>query len=127
MDYEKWNDSTVWQIVNSTGIAVLFSLLSAVLFSLLLGFAPLSDRVILPVCIALRTVAIFLGSLFGIRGEKGWMKGLVAGILTAMATRTLFSALSGDWSGGLGVLIDLFFGAAIGTICGVLALNIKER
>ena len=127
MDQERYSSSLVWQIVKGTALAAVFSTAFAVIFSLITGFLNVPEKAVLPVCIFLKTLAILLGAVCSVKGEKGWLKGLILGLLCAMLTRGLFSAISGDWSGGLGVLIDLIFGGAVGVISGMIAVNLRRN
>ena len=78
------------QIAKAVLLSILFCLAAVLIFSLILKFANLSDSVVKPVNQCIKAFAILFGCFFGIRGEKGWLKGLVAGLLTVMLTYLVF-------------------------------------
>ena len=76
--------------------------------------------------VAAKTLSLLLGALLSFRGEKGWLKGLVAGLLFSALTCFLFSALSGAAS-GVRILWEVLLGAAGGTVCGVISAVVRSR
>ena len=76
--------------------------------------------------VAAKTLSLLLGALFSFRGEKGWLKGLTAGILFSALTCFLFSAVSAA-SAGAHIFLELLFGAAGGAVCGIIAAVSRSR
>lgn len=114
------------QIVKAVVLSTLFCLAAVLIFSLVLRFADLSDRVIRPVNQFIKAFAVLFGCLFSIKGEKGWIKGLVSGILTVMLSYLVFAVVGGDFSLSWLIFAELAFGAAIGALSGVVAVNLRE-
>lgn len=110
-----------FEILKAVLFALLFCVAYVVIFAVVLRFVNLSDTVIKCVNQCFKALAILLGCLLAVRGEKGWLKGLVVGIFFIMLTELIFSLLAG----GLGNLLalDLCFGAVVGLICGIIAVN----
>ena len=71
----------VFSIVKGALFSVAFSLLSAIVFAVILRAGSISDKVIYPVNQAIKVVAVALGTLLFVRGEKGWLKGGAIGLI----------------------------------------------
>ena len=110
------------QIAKAVLLSVLFCLAAVLIFSLVLKFASLSESVIKPVNQCIKALAI----LFALRGEKGWLKGLAAGILTVMLTYLVFAMVGGDFSLSWLILAELAFGAVAGALSGIVAVNVHH-
>ncbi|MFR5102294.1 MAG: TIGR04086 family membrane protein [Christensenellaceae bacterium] len=114
------------QIAKAVLLSVLFCLAAVLIFSLVLKFASLSESVIKPVNQCIKALAILFGCFFALRGEKGWLKGLAAGILTVMLTYLVFAMVGGDFSLSWLILAELAFGAVAGALSGIVAVNVHH-
>ena len=115
------------QIVKAVVLAVLFCLVPVLIFSLVLKFASLSDSVIKPVNQFIKVFAILFGCFFALRGEKGWLKGIAAGLLTVMLTYLVFAMVGGDFSMSWLIVAELAFGAVAGLLSGIIAVNVRPE
>ena len=115
------------QIVKSVLLSVLFCAAAVLIFSLVLKFANLSDSVIKPVNQFIKAFAILFGCFFGLRGEKGWLKGLISGILTVMLTYLVFAMIGGDFAFSWLIFAELAFGAVAGVLSGIVAVNVHHN
>lgn len=113
-------------IVKAVGFALAFSLLSVVIFAVVLQTTSLGERAIYPINQTIKGVAIALGVLLFIRGEKGWLKGIGAGLLFTALSYLAFSAIGGDFSLSWLILLELFLAALVGAISGSLAVNLHR-
>lgn len=116
----------VLQIVKATCAAVIFSLAFVLVFTLIIQLASLSSAVIKPVNQIFKVIAIAVGGLLFIRGEKGLIKGLIYGVCAVLVTYLLFSAISGSFAVTAFFALEILLGGAAGAISGVLAVNIKR-
>ena len=115
-----------FSVVKATGFALAFSLLSAVIFAVILQTTSLGEGAIYPVNQTVKGIAIALGVLFFVRGEKGWLKGVSAGLLFTALSYLAFSAIGGDFSLSWLILLELFIAALVGAISGSLAVNLRR-
>ena len=115
-----------FSIVKATGFALAFSLLSAVIFAVILQTTSLSERVIYPINQTIKGISIALGVLFLVRGEKGWLKGGVVGLLFTALAYLALSAIGGDFSLGWLILLEVLIAALVGAISGSLAVNLRR-
>ena len=103
-----------------------FSLLLAIVFAVILRAGSISDKVIYPVNQAIKVVAVALGTLLFVRGEKGWLKGGVIGLIFTALSYLAFSALGGDFSLSWLIIAELAVGFFSGALSGILAVNVKR-
>ena len=122
------NDVTVsmFQIIKSVALALAFSLLSTVILATVLLCTPLPDTVIYPVNQVIKALAIALGTISCIRGEKGFIKGGVVGVLFTALSFLAFSAIGGDFSLSWLILLETLLAVIIGALCGALAVNMRR-
>ncbi len=113
------------QIAKAVVLSLLFCLAAVLIFSLILKFASLSDSVVKPVNQCIKAFAILFGCFFAIRGEKGWLKGLAAGILTVMLSYLIFAMIGGDFALSWLIFAELAFGAVAGVLSGIVAVNVR--
>ncbi len=119
-------DHAIFSIVKGAGIALVSSLFLAVVFACILQYGKLSQEVVYPVNQAVKVVAIALGVLLSVRGEKGWLKGgAVGGLFTALSYLA-FSALGGDFSLSWLAFLELGLGLVSGALCGIIAVNVRS-
>ena len=125
------NQSTVgngfFQVLKGAGFALAFSLLASVVFANVVRFTPLPDSVIYPVNQTVKSVAVCLGTLLFVRGEKGFFKGGGVSLLFTALSYLAFSAFGGDFS--LSWLIFAEFAVALltGTVSGAVAVNLRRN
>jgi putative membrane protein (TIGR04086 family) len=118
--------TVAFQVVKSALASLAVCVLGALTFALVLRFAPIPDKAILPVNETLKAAAIFLGALIFIKGDKGLLKGTLVGVFTIMLSYLAFSALGGDFSLSWLIIVELFFGAIVGGASGIFAVNFKS-
>lgn len=123
------NDVTenMFQIIKSVAIALAFSFLCAVVFAAVLRWTALPDTVIYPVNQVVKVLAIALGVLTFVRGEKGFLKGGAAGALFIALSYLAFSAIGGDFSASWLLALEAAVGVTVGALCGALAVNMRRE
>ncbi len=120
------NVSFPFQVLKAVLFSLAFALVSTFIFALLLRFTPMPDGAVKPVVAVLKALCVILGVFLFVRGEKGLLKGAVAGGFCMLATRLLFSAFCGYFAGGFLIALDLLIGVIAGGVCGVIAVNLKR-
>ena len=115
-----------FSIVKGTALSVAVSLLGVIIFAVILRTCALPDKIIYPVNQTIKAVAVILGVLCFISGEKGWMKGGVTGLLFTALSYLVFSVIGGDFSLSWLIFTELFVGAFVGMLSGIIAVNIKR-
>ena len=117
---------TAFQIIKSVGISLVFSLFLSVAIACALRFFSVSEKVIYPINQGVKVLAVFVGCLAGVRGEKGLIKGLVAGLLFTALSYLAFSALGGDFSLSWLIFVEVGVAFLAGALSGILAVNLKR-
>ena len=118
--------SNIFQIVRAVLFAAVCAFLSTVLFAVVLNLTSLSDKIILPVNVVIRVISIFIGCLFTLRGEKGWLRGGAVGVLFTFVSGLLFAMLGGDFSLSWLLAVEVAFGFIVGALAGIFAVNFKQ-
>ena len=113
-----------FQIVKGGVLSLLFSVLFTLLFSLILLLFSLPDAVILPINQTLKVLSIALAVFFSVRDEKGWLKGLLIGVIATMLTTFAFSFLGGGLSFSWLIFAEIAYCAAAGAAMGMVSVNV---
>lgn len=117
---------SIVQIAKATLCAVVFSLIYVLVFTLIIQLTQLSSTVIKPVNQVFKIVAIALGSLLFIRGQKGYIKGAIAGLCTVIVNYLVFSIIGGSFALEWTFLLEIVLCAAAGMVTGIIAVNLKK-
>ena len=120
------NFDGAFSIVKGALFSMAFSLLLAIVFAVILRMGAISDGVIYPINQVIKVVAVALGVLLFVRGEKGWIKGGVIGLVFTALSYLLFSAIGGDFSLSWMIIIELAVGFFSGALSGIIAVNLKR-
>lgn len=121
------NDEIGFSCVLKGAVAALvFAIVSAIIFAAILTAIGGSDTVIYPINQTLKALAVAIASVFFVRGEKGWLKGGGIGLLFSAFAYPIFSALCGDFSIGAWVFLELFIAFLVGALGGILAVNLRR-
>lgn len=115
------------QIAKAACAAVIFSLVYALLFTLVIQLFSLPSSAIAPVNQVFKVIAIAFGGLLFIREDRGLVKGAVYGVCADVLTFLLFSAISGGFSVGWIFIIELLIAAVVGAVTGIIAVNLKKQ
>lgn len=119
-------ETAIFTIVKSTGLALAFSLLSAIVFAVVLQGSAMGNGGVYTVNQVLKAISIAVGVFAFTRGEKGWLKGGCTGLLFTGLSYLAFSALGGDFSLGWLIIAELAVAFFVGAISGALCVNLKK-
>lgn len=116
-------------VLKGSLIALSISLIAVLIFAFVLRFLSIPDGAIKPVNQVIKTFSILVGVFMGLRKSKemGLISGLVIGIVYTVLSFVAFSALYGNFEFTRALVNDLLFGAIIGGICGVIAVNFRKK
>ncbi len=113
-------------VIKGVLTALVISVLFSIFFAVVLRVASVPDKAIYPVNQTVKVLAAFLGALFFVRGEKGWRKGLLVGVLFFALSYVTFSTVGGTFALSPLVLAELVFTALGGVIGGILGVNLRR-
>lgn len=116
----------VLQILKALGVILLFCMAAVLLFAFIVKTAALEANVISPVNRIIKAAAVFLGSMLFVKDNGGWWKGAIIGFFAVLSTKLLFSCIAWEFCWDWTILPELLFGALVGLISGVIAVNIHR-
>ena len=88
----------ILQIIKAVLAAAIFSMVGVLIFSLIIQLCSLNSGVITPVNQVLKIIAIALGGIIFIRGDRGLLKGAIYGVAAVFVTYLLFSIIASSFS-----------------------------
>lgn len=125
--YNDTKKDFVLQGLKGVGIAYISTLAGILIFALILKTASASSVLVKVVNQFIKALSVFLGCFFSFRGQKGWLKGILTGLIYTAIVYLTFALLGGGEIIKGSVWLDLVFTAAIGAISGVLAVNVRKQ
>ena len=116
-------------IFSGTLLAIASTLIMILLFALIIRFFNISDGAIFPVNQVIKVVSLFLGIMIVLKknNQKGFLKGLLLGLLYFVLSTIVFSILQGGFSFKLNNFFDMILTALIGGIIGIILVNFRKR
>lgn len=106
---------------------MLVTLVCILLFALVVKLACLGTGVIKGVNQFLKVFSIFIGVFFTVKGKFGFLKGAIIGLFSTVLTFLLFALIGNGVVSPATFFIDGLFGAIIGLVCGVIAVQRKSQ
>ncbi len=120
------NERGFFNVVKAVLLSLALSLLAAVVFAVLLRTTSWGETVVYPVNQVLKNLALIVGVLAFVRGEKGWLQGGIAALLFTALSYLAFSALGGDFSLSWLIFLELSIAFLAGAVSGALAVNVRK-
>lgn len=120
--------SDLIDIIKSSLIAVVTSLVLILVFAIIIKFTGIPDNIIMIINLIIKSVSMVAGMLFGVKTARmGALKGLLSGLLFVGVSYALFAIINMDATFSITMLIDSAIIVAEGLIAGIIAVNVKER
>lgn len=127
MEKAKNIKTDVTDVLKAVLFATLISLALVLIFAIVIRFANVENKVIMPVNIAIKILSLLIGVMLAFKNPKnGLVKGAISGLVYMLFTFLIFSALNGfkdvtfSW-------IDLITLPIAGAISGIITVNLKAR
>ena len=122
------NKTFIFDLVRSTIIAVIISLLCVLVFALIVNLADVGEKVITPINTIIKIVSVFVGCIVGFKDKsKGAIKGALSGLLYTLLAILIFGIISHSVKISALNLLDIGIGIIAGTISGLIAVNIGRK
>ena len=115
------------QTLKAVIISYIMVLVLVLIFALIVNKAFLGERVIKIVNQILKMLAIFIGCIFGLKGDKGYIKGGVVGLIFAIITYITFALIGSPIKFSAKLIFDLLILTAWGLVSGSLAVNLRKK
>ena len=113
------------EVVKAVALAVVCALVGVSGFSLIGLAVTVSEKVVLPVNLTIKAVSIFVGCAVALRGSKGLLRGVIAGLVFTCVSGLLFSLVGGDFTFTWLLVVEVLFGAIAGGLSGAFAVNLR--
>ena len=114
------------EVIKGSATGLIITLVGVLIFALAIDLFGISDAAIMPINQVIKSVSVFCGCLFAVRGEKGFLKGLFIGVIFSVLTILIFGLISGKVTFS-GVAIDLVCAAVMGMISGAIVVNLPFK
>lgn len=127
MEKAKNLKTDVTDVLKAVLFATLISLAMVLIFAIVIRFANVENKVIMPVNIAIKILSLLIGVMLSFKNpQNGLVKGAISGLVYMLFTFLIFSALTAfkdvsfSW-------IDLITLPIAGAISGIITVNLKAR
>ncbi len=106
--------------------ALICALLGVLIFSAVIKFAFFGDGVIKAVNQFIKVISVFIGCIFTLKNNMGFIKGMLVGGLFSALIYLVFSLIGASVSFGQSFIFDLIFGSIVGGISGIISVNLRH-
>lgn len=115
-------------VIKGALVSVSITLVLILLFAVIVRFLNISDSWIFPINQVIKVISIIFGVIVLLKNnrEKGFLKGLLLGIIYFLLSFFVFSILQGNFSFALKNLYDLLLTTLMGGLVGIIYVNIKK-
>lgn len=121
------NKNSLFDVLRTTLVAVIISLVMVLVFSLIINFVSINNNIIMAINQAIKVFSILIACFIGIKDKRqGVLKGALSGLLFTLLAILVFSIVSRSITFSSLNLIDIALGIVAGGISGVLAVNLKK-
>ncbi len=122
------SNQLVKTLIKGSLVSLCISLVGILVFAFILKFTNIPESVIAPVNQVIKGLSVFIGVFIGLKKSKemGLVSGLLIGLVYTILAFFVFSILAGSFVFDRTLLNDIIFGAIMGSICGIICVNIKK-
>lgn len=124
---EKEGSGFFLSAVKGVGLAVISMLFGVLVFAFIVKLTALSSGAIKAVNQFIKITSVFCGCFFTLKGKAGLIKGVIVGLFSTVIIYLIFALIGGEKVFGTGFLLDMLFGAAIGAVSGIIAVNTRGK
>ena len=116
-------------ILSATLIAISITLVLILLFAVVIRFFNVSDSLIFPINQVIKIISLIFGAIILLKKHKnkGFLKGLLLGIVYFISSYIVFSVLQNSFSFDMSNFYDLILTTIMGGLIGIIVVNIGKR
>lgn len=115
------------QVLRGIFVGLIVILIGVIIFSLVVKYAYLQGTVIKAVNQFIKVLGVFLGCFISFKYDLGWLKGLTCGVGIGLISTLFFALIGCPINFNYKFILDLLFLAVVGTILGVISVNVKKE
>lgn len=125
---ENKKSSNIVNIIRGSIIAIVFSIMALIIFSIILTNTELSENIINPVIMVITGLSILIGSIISVSKieKKGIINGSFVGLIYILVMYALSSIINSNFSFNLNSVILIILAILAGMIGGIIGVNIKK-
>ena len=128
MVQKKQKSYIVTDVLKSVLLSLIVGIILTLAVTIILNFVPISDKILSIINIIIKILAVFCGCLFAFKEKKsGIVKGLLCGLFYSVGSTLIFGLIEKSLTFNSLAFIDMGICAAIGAICGILAVNLSKK
>lgn len=108
--------------------AIVITLISLVIFSMVLANTNINENTIIPVIIVVTAISILIGSIISVSkiSKKGLLNGALVGLIYIAIIYLLSSMVNGNFSFDFNSLIIIISAIIAGMFGGIIGVNLKR-
>lgn len=115
------------EILKGCLFALILTLFLVLILGIIVKFVNVSDQILMPINQIIKVLSVFVGTLIAIKQKSnGAIKGLLIGLIYTLLSVFVFLILGGKLSDSFSY-VDVIFGAVIGSISGIIAVNVGKN
>ena len=120
--------SNISNITKGSIIAILFSIIALLIFSIILTNTELSENTINPVIMTITALSILIGSVISVSKieKKGIINGALVGLIYILIMYLLSSIVNSNFTINLNSIILIILAIIAGMVGGIIGVNIKK-
>lgn len=123
----KLNKIDFFEMFKGVLFSIIISLLTVVIFAVIVKFANLSQKAVQIVNIFLKIISIFFGTLLAIKsGKQGLFKGSIIGLFFVLISYLIFSLINGSFAVNPLTAFDVIFCLVAGLLSGIFTVNVRK-
>lgn len=113
-------------VIKGVFFAIIVSLVCLLIFAIVVKTAYLGNNVIKAVNQFIKIISVFLACTFCLKNRAGLIGGGLVGLFSSLIIYLLFSLFFGRMSFGFSFIIELVFMLVVGSISGIISVNLKK-
>ena len=115
-------------ILKGALVAVSATLILILVFAVLVRFFSIPDGWIFPINQVIKVISLIFGTIVMLKTtkEKGFVKGLILGLVYFVLSYFVFSILQGNFKISIKNIYDLVLTTLMGGLLGIIIVNIKK-
>lgn len=113
--------------LKSVAISLIFSIVCVMIFAGVLSIFSISTTAVKIVNCAIKILAVFIGCLFSIKGEKALLQGIIYGFLIILVNFIFYSIIGGSFSIKIAIIWEILLGVVVGVISSIIVVNLKYK
>lgn len=118
------HENLVLSFIKGLIVSMLISFILIIILALSIKWFSLSEKLISPLNLVVKTISVLVGSIIAIKGEtKGLIKGVIFGFLYVSLAFGCFSFLAKSYTFDLSLLLDVIFACVAGGTVGIIKVN----